>query len=217
MHGEYQKIPTVWKRETEKPHGLMIGTFSKPELELLKNVTWTFTEKVDGTNVRVGWDGDKVKFGGKTARAQMQITLLDRLTEIFGGEANEQVFEQTFEDATPESPVTLYGEGYGAKIQKGGGNYKPDGQDFVLFDVRIGHTWLRHDDVCNVAEKLGVRVVPIVAEGSLGCMQEIIEHGFRSAWGDEVKPEGLVARVNEGLLDRRGRRIMCKLKTKDLT
>ena len=37
----------------------------------------------------------------------------------------------------PDGAAVLYGEGYGAKIQKGGGNYRAD-QDFVLFDVRVG-------------------------------------------------------------------------------
>lgn len=35
-------------------------------------------------------------------------------------------------------PVTIFGEGYGVKIQKGG-NYIPDDVNFILFDVRFGN------------------------------------------------------------------------------
>lgn len=35
-------------------------------------------------------------------------------------------------------PVTVFGEGYGVKIQKGG-NYISDDVNFILFDVRFGN------------------------------------------------------------------------------
>ena len=64
---QYIKITTLWGREDKRPHNMIIGKFAKPEFELLKDVRWTFTEKVDGTNVRVMWDGNRVMFNGKTS------------------------------------------------------------------------------------------------------------------------------------------------------
>jgi hypothetical protein len=216
MHGTYHKVPTLWKRETKKPHRLLVGHFARPEFDLLAEAEWEWTEKVDGTNIRIGWDGDKVRIGGKTDRAQIPAHLVERLNELFLGEANEQVFEQTFTSATPESPVTLYGEGYGAKIQKGGGDYKEDGADFVLFDVRVGRWWLERDNVEGIAEALGIDVVPVVAYGSLWDMQGVVREGFGSAWPRVAKPEGLVARAPLGLTTRSGERLICKLKYADL-
>lgn len=220
MHGQYHKIPTLWKRESSKPHRLLVGEYSSPELEALSGLGWDWTEKVDGTNVRVGWDGNEVRFGGKTDRAQMQLNLVERLQELFGGEENAQVFEQTFGSEThaegEPNLVTLYGEGYGAKIQKGGGNYNPDGCDFVLFDVKIGHWWLKQEDVDGIAEALGVRSVPIVGRGTLTELHEAVKAGFESEWGEQVTPEGLVARAPLGILTRGGKRLVCKLKGKDL-
>ena len=50
---EYHKIQTIFKRDPEnKFKTLIYGEFSLPEFEYLKNNTWIFTEKVDGTNIR---------------------------------------------------------------------------------------------------------------------------------------------------------------------
>lgn len=204
----YHKIKTLWKRESKKPCRIMVGTYAEPEFELLKDLVWIATEKVDGTNVRVMWDGDKVRLGGKTDNAQMPMPLLKKLTELFMGEANEQIFEQTFDCGD----VCLYGEGYGAKIQKGGGNYGE--ADFVLFDIKIGDFYLKREDVEDVAKKLGINVVPIVFEGRLEQLSFFVEMGVNSRWGG-FQAEGIVARPKVELLDRRGKRIITKLKCKD--
>ena len=53
--------------------------------------------------------------------------------------------------------VTLYGEGYGARIQKGGGKYLAKSCDFVLFDVKIGDWWLRREAVDEIAIERAMR------------------------------------------------------------
>jgi len=204
----YHKIKTLWKRESEKPCNMIVGEYALPEFELLKDLEWVGTEKVDGTNVRVMWDGNKVGFGGKTDDSQMPIRLVDKLSELFGGEANEQVFEQTFDCGD----VCLYGEGHGAKIQKGGGNYGE--VNFVLFDVKVGNSWLERENVEDVAKKLGIKVVPTIGEGTLKELADFVATGFDSTWGD-FKAEGLVARPKVELLNRKGERIIIKLKHRD--
>ncbi len=63
-------------------------------------------------------------------------------------------------------PITLYGEGYGGGIQKGGGEYtsktKGGAVSFRLFDVLVGENWLRRSDVEDVAEKLGIKCAPLI-------------------------------------------------------
>lgn len=222
MHGKFSKIPNVYKRDPET--NLLTFEYSSPELEALTGSPgWDLTEKVDGTNIRVGWDGDRVRVAGKSDNAQIPPHLYERLEELFLGPENEELFEQSFQDATPDSPVTLYGEGYGAKIQKGGGNYIPDGADFVLFDVRIGHTWLRREDVEGVAASLGgIDVVPEVhvrnwdRPYTLENAINVVDCGGQvSRWDGVDVPEGIVARAPHGMLDRRGNRIICKIKRVD--
>ena len=107
----------------------------------------------------------------------------------------------------------LDGEGYGAKIQKGGGNYRSD-QDFVLFDVKVGDFWLRRADVVDVASKLSLEVVPVIDRGTLRNMIELVQKGFGSEWGD-FPAEGIVAKPATELCTRGGRRIITKIKHKD--
>ena len=88
--------------------------------EFLKSNDWVFREKVDGTNIRVMWSSllKGVAFGGKTDDAQLPVNLLYKSQQRFDGTVNKRKFEAIF----PDTDVCLYGEGYGAKIQKGGGN-----------------------------------------------------------------------------------------------
>jgi hypothetical protein len=113
-----------------------------------------------------------------------------------------------------DSPVCFYGEGYGAKIQKGGGNYKSDGNDFVLFDININNWWLRREDMVKIGNMFGIGVVPIVSSGNLYDMINLVKKGFNSEWGSFLA-EGIVARPFVELTMRNGHRIITKLKSKD--
>ena len=77
---EYHKIQTIFKRN-EANHHIIEGEYSLPEFEYLKNNEWVFTEKVDGTNIRVMWNGESVVFGGKTDDASIPVFLLYKLQE----------------------------------------------------------------------------------------------------------------------------------------
>ena len=68
---EYNKIETVFNRDTNGTKKLIEGSFRNETVEFLKDNIWTFTEKIDGTNIRVHWDGHKVEFGGRTDKADI--------------------------------------------------------------------------------------------------------------------------------------------------
>ena len=123
----YEKIETLYQRNIEGTKKLMPGVYRNPTMEFLKDNTWQWKEKVDGTNIRVYWDGHCVSFGGRTERASIPAPLVNRLNDRFGGEENAQLFEQLF----GEREVILFGEGYGSGIQKAGKAYKSDGVDFT--------------------------------------------------------------------------------------
>ena len=206
---EYHKIQTVFKRDPDNNFKTLLdGEYSMPEFEYLKNNIWVFTEKVDGTNIRIMFDGESIKFGGKTDNAMIPSVLLNKLNETFLPQVEK--FKSIF-----DCPVCLYGEGYGAKIQKGGGNYRQD-QDFVLFDVRIGDFWLQREDVSDISVKLDIDIVPVIERGNLFELVNMVKNGFDSTWGP-FKAEGIVARPEVELFTRNGKRIITKLKTKDFT
>ena len=52
---EYHKIDSLYMRE-EATKRLLPGVYRNPAVAYLKDNEWTFTEKIDGTNIRVVWD-----------------------------------------------------------------------------------------------------------------------------------------------------------------
>lgn len=203
----YPKIGSPFKRHTEGPlrNKLDPTQWARPEFAILADATWTWTEKVDGTNVRIIWDGHRVTFGGRTDNAQMPTSLLTVLADLFP----ETLLEQQFGETT----AVLYGEGYGSKIQKGGGNYRQD-QGFVLFDVKVGNWWLLPDAVAEVGTQMSLDVVPIVLEDNVTAAIKMVTLGVESAWGS-FQSEGLVGRPPLGLRARDGDRLLMKIKTQD--
>jgi len=207
---QYQKIQTAYFRDPENSHKTLLkGTWAKPEFELLKDIDWICTEKIDGTNIRIMWDGENVRFGGKTDNAQIPTILIASLQDTF---TNEKM-KACFPDA---DNVCLYGEGYGKKIQKGG-NYLPDRADFILFDVKVGDWWLNRDANEDVAHKLEIGVVPIIGIWKLEEAIEFVKKGFKSTIADnkEYIAEGLIMKPVTELFNRKGGRVISKIKYKD--
>ena len=80
---EYHKIDTVFKRDPATKHKtLLLGDWSQDAFGYLANNEWVFTEKVDGTNIRVMVDAGEIKFGGKTDDAQIPAKLVQRAREV---------------------------------------------------------------------------------------------------------------------------------------
>ena len=209
---EYLKIETPFERDTNGTKKLIEGQYRNEAVRFLRNCDWTWTEKIDGTNIGVVWDGHSVSFQGRTERAQIPADLVNRLNELFGGSINEELFEQKF----GEMPVILYGEGFGAKIQKVGAQYKSDGVDFALFDVYLptADMWLTRESVEDIAKAFGVEVVPVIFTGTIDDAVNYVKlHPF-SRFGT-APMEGLVGRPEVEMRDRRGRRVIVKVKVND--
>jgi hypothetical protein len=66
---KYDKIETIFSRDMTGTKKLIPGVFRDPTVEFLRVNKWIWTEKVDGTNIRVYWDGHTVSFGGRTDNA----------------------------------------------------------------------------------------------------------------------------------------------------
>jgi hypothetical protein len=207
MLKEYHKIETLFERD-EKTKKLVEGKYRNEAIKYLKDNKWQFTEKIDGTNIRIYWDGHKVSFFGRTDKAQIPAELTNRLIELFGGETNEQLFEQKF----GETEVILFGEGYGEKIQNGGLYRK--GQDFILFDVMIADNYQSRESVEDIAKYFGIDIVAIILEGTLQEAVNYVKSKPKSSIGI-ADSEGVVGRPVIELQDRCGKRIIVKIKVRD--
>jgi hypothetical protein len=206
---EYHKIETLYERDL-KTFKVDPSKLKNPTYSLLKS--WQFTEKIDGTNIRCIWRDGKLTFGGKTDNAQIHADLIRWLYENVSITSLAQIF--------PESSVVIYGEGYGAGIQKGG-LYSPT-KKFIVFDVLVGGKWwLNWENTCDVAARLGLDTVPFIGEMSLEDATRMVRNGFISLVGasnqQNFPAEGLVGRPAETLFDKKGARLIVKLKTKDFS
>src|SRR6185437_4746018 len=195
----YPKINGIWKRDEKGV--VLVGDWSVPEFSYLSQLDWVWTEKVDGTNIRLhsAGPGATIMIGGRTDKAQIPPKLVTNIN--LGGCMDDARWEK-LRDKAGDAPITVYGEGYGAGIQKGGGNYRPD-PCFIVFDVRVGDFWLGRSDVEDVAYNLGLEIVPLVgrfppkvAWYKVSCDGEAV-----SAW-DGVQIEGYVGRPVVDLFDR---------------
>lgn len=206
---EYHKIQTVFKRDPGTNFKTLLSEYSLPEFELLKDIQWDWTEKIDGTNIRVMFNGVDIEFCGKTDKANIPPFLFDRLEDMFNSAKMYKMFGVN-------GDVCLYGEGYGQKIQKGG-NYLPDSNDFILFDCKIGPWWMSRDSLEEIATSLGIGIVPIIGSGILDEAVEFCKTGYKStiAENKDYDAEGLVLKPKLELFARNGRRIISKIKHKD--
>lgn len=204
---EYHKIETLYVRD-EKTFKVDPSQLKNRTYSLIKS--WQFTEKIDGTNIRCIWQNGTLSFGGKTDNAQIHADLIRWLYEHVSAPKMAEIF--------PDTEAVIYGEGYGAGIQKGGG-YSPI-KKFIVFDVLVGGKWwLSWENTCDVAAKLDLEVVPFIGEMTLEDATDMVRNGFISLLGaanqQNFPAEGLVGRTAEPLFDKKGSRLIVKLKTKD--
>jgi len=204
---KYHKIKTVHLRD-EKTHKLT-NLFREESVEYLKDNEWSFTEKVDGTNMRILWDGHSFTLAGRSDNAQIPKQLHQNLIDFFVNDEMEQMFEQKFN----ETNVMLFVEGYGAKIQSGG-DYSPT-QEFILFDVKINDMYLKREDVISLADSLGLKSVPVIKGiSTIEDAVNFVKSNPTSLLGNK-RMEGVVGVPCIRLLDAQGERIIVKVKCKD--
>ena len=224
---EYCKINTLFKRDANNI--IIPSQFSCEEFKYLENNIWEATEKIDGMSMRIELTPNihdieimpnsfeeettvSVEFKGRTDKAQIPSHLLDKMKTLFD---KDTLIEYFFKDKE-YCPITIYGEGYGAKIQKGG-NYIKDGVNFILFDINIGNWWLKRETLEQIAKDLNIDIVPLIGYMTIPEAIDYVKKGFKStiAENKEYDAEGLVLKPTCGLLDRSGKRIITKIKTCD--
>ena len=216
---KYPKIETVWNRDN-KTGKVVPGAYRLPHFKVINQ--WRITEKIDGTNIQVGlkFDNDvpSLDIRGRTDKAQIPAQLLSWLQENIDEEDMWVMFSDP--DGSPFPEVTLYGEGYGAGIQKGG--VYCEEQKFILFDAKVGTWWLRWADVEDVAQQLGLETVGYAVTNANGIPMNRADLGdwvnqINVLHSDIERVEGIVVRSDPMMFSRRGDRVACKIKFKDFS
>jgi hypothetical protein len=161
-------------------------------------------EKVHGTSAHLRWKDGQLTFFAGGAKHEQFVALFDATA----------LAAKFAEMAVPD--VTVYGEAYGGKMQKMSDTYGKDLR-FIVFDVLMGNSWLCVPDMEQVAQGLGLEVVPwhrvstdlaaIDAE-----RDRPSEVAVRRDCGDSMKREGVVLRPLIELRKNNGERIIAKHK-----
>lgn len=215
---KYHKINSLYMRNERGK--IIEGSFVNETFEELYNSNYRFeyTEKVDGTNIRViitkakEDSGFYIELAGRTDNAVIPDHLLTKLDSIFNDVDWNKIF-----DWERCSEVILYGEGFGHGIQGCGDKYNKEDVDFVLFDLMINGTFMNSDWVTNIAVILGVHRAEVLGVASLKEIEEFVKSKpcSKLAKTPNFPMEGVVCRPVGDLKDRLGNRIIIKIKHKD--
>lgn len=202
---KYPKIQSLFKRDQ---YGNVTNQLTRPEFDLLR--CWVVEEKLDGMNAKLIFSGDNISWGGKSEKSEIPSHVDERMAALSANSATA-AFRMMEEFGTEE--LVLFGEAYGPKIQSGG-KYRDD-VDFIVFDILADGKWLSVEEVTEACDRIGIDRVPII--GAMGTYDvcRFVEQGFNSQIGKQPQAEGIVARPPQPLYDRRGHRLMFKLKTED--
>jgi hypothetical protein len=201
----YGKTPNVYLRDWETKK-LVHGKYSKPELEYLQDCEWVWTEKIDGMNLGVTCVDGQLKIFGRNGESQPPKFLKETLLVHF-----QKLLKSwhIFGNKT----VHLFGECFGAKIQKRGALYSTKNH-FALFAISINGTWLSPVEVLCTSQLLGLNTPPEIGRGTLREAVDFASKGFKSTFG-EFLAEGIVCHPEYHVLNCCGDRIICKIQSKD--
>lgn len=209
---KYPKIQTIYKRKfspeikrKKSKCNPIIPEYSCEEFACIDK--WLITEKIDGTNIRIFRNGE---IGGRTDSASLHPGLLQYLMQVFTKEKMDEAFGDSLD-------VVLFGEGFGASIQKHGEKYCAI-QKFLLFDVYIEGYWLNRHNVEEIAQKLGISAVPILGTWTEYEVVKYLESKPLSMVSEQERViEGVVARTDPLMLFRKNHNpILWKLKVEDI-
>lgn len=198
----------------EKNGEFIWGEYALGELDMLRNVEWVGHEKIDGTNIRVYFNGLGVWFKGRTDKADIPTHLQAFLLERFTVEKMQALFPNLEKDQV----VCIYGEGCGHKIQKNGLRYTWGRKEatFILFDVKIDHWYMNDDFKKQVADHFVVDTAPLIGSKTLIGWMELIAEGWKSTYTEgDTFAEGVIVKPRFELFRRNGDRIITKIKHKD--
>jgi hypothetical protein len=229
---EFEFLRNVKWRAEEKIDGTSMRIEVASEIEYIveyqNNIELVETDEPRGVHfhVRIAGKTDNANIPPKLKAFMEEHYPEDKVLAAFGLQkfipaqqfADHKWVDENGRPAVNKIPriYTVYGEGYGAGIQKGG-NYIKDGVSYIVFDVKVDDMYLLTASRDEIAGKLGAPIVPFIGYFTIDEAIDFVRVGFKStiAENKDYMAEGLVLRTECGLLNRRGERLITKIKTCD--
>lgn len=163
------------------------------------------------------------KVHGTSAHIRYRKDATPNLTFFSGGETHSK-FVALFDSAAllerfeklGVTDITVYGEAYGGKQQGMSHTYGPN-LCFIVFEVRVDDVWLAVPNVSQIADSLGLEMVPWSEISTdldeLNKYRDMpSEVAVRRGMGNDKKREGVVLRPLIELTKNNGERIIVKHK-----
>ena len=187
-----------------------IGERIKPQLcAMFPKESARFTP-VKGDNNKVRYydvRADFNEFDEKTMAAILQAKFDKKDTVVSSG-----IYGVELE----EVPIYIYGEYFGTGVQKGGGRYIQNGNDFLVFDIKQQGWWLPKENRDAICKALGLEQVPFLGHMTLEDIEKMVRGGFATKFDRAADPtlieEGIVARPVIPLCSSNGNRVIVKVK-----
>lgn len=230
MAYNYDKILAPFARDTAKSKYVDIMKFSRHEFEMLANVGWNWTLKIDGTNINVIWDGERVSYVGHTEKTQFNERTKKFLDETFLTPEAETIFE----DLYGKRPVKISMEFVSKDMNQNYGYIEGAVYIFDIFNMETGKIWTSEETLNTFVERFeGSRVFIAPFIGYMNIWDAVdLAKGYEIIWnrhpekwkGENIlikNPlgpytiEGIVGRLPYELFDNNGNRIITKVKCKD--
>ena len=212
IYSEYPKLKNLHKRDPADNKVIDEFTDEIFSPEQLGNAGWTWREKMDGTNLRIIWDGHRAEYRGRTDRAQFSDGQTMFLDEKIKSPAFEELLEQTF----ASTEAVLFGGLIGNKLQ--GNPHKIDGYEIRVYDAFVAGWWLLPASVDELANDLGLGSAEIICVAPIGNMHQVMKNiaaqseFFEGEAGPFEYIEGIVGTAPGSVLGRNGSILRVKLK-----
>lgn len=198
------------------------GSTAKYDFESIQSVPDLFTvgeevvatEKLHGTNTQIGYVPgldhedlffDKCLYVGSKGLTGQGLVMKDN--EANNGNVYVKNLRALIEAGFGEKirayalgldkPVRVFGEVYGAGVQKGFG-YGHKAPVFAVFDIQIGWEFLPYDEMAKVADLLGLTTVPLLYEGPYDLEKLVVFRDGRDTISGANLREGIVIKARDG-------------------
>lgn len=166
-------------------------------------------EKIHGTSAHISWD--------RKRNPALQFFSGGEKMELFRAIFEPEELAKKFEAlGTEDTPVVVFGEAYGGKMQGMSDTYGKQNR-FVVFEVKIGDNWLSVPGAEHVANSLGLEFVHYIRIST--SMEDIDRErdadsiqAIRNGIGPGKIREGVVLRPLVEVTLNNGHRVMAKHK-----
>ena len=238
----YSKISCPFLRVNPKDKVVDLNQYSDKYADLLSNVEFCATEKVDGKNLNIIYDGDDIRFEGHTNKSTWLQEEETWIKNKFINDGFIQMCEQMFGEKT----VQFCGELIGPKILNN--RYNLDDYKFVVFDIKINDVYINREAVKEITNVLYMDSIDVYkgtlmfSAFDLNVPNEFKERNYSASdplyltikeWAEfmqsvdqqlfigsrfnpNIEIEGFVIRPKYELVKSNGERVIYKIKYKDI-